>query len=78
MTDAKLDRIIDLLETQNGQVAELMTDYYGDTSRNIEGTKPQVDSNTKNIAEARTAGKVVAWLLGILGSAGFVALLRSF
>ncbi len=78
MTEDKLDHIIGLLVVQNGQVAELMTDYYGDTDRNIVGTKPQVDAVVKDVSRAKTVLKVVGGLLGVLSSAGFVALLRSF
>ncbi len=78
MTEDKLDRIIDLLVVQNGQVAELMTDYYGDTDRNIEGTKPQVDAVVEDVARVKTVVKAFGWLLSLPATAGLVALFRSF
>ena len=73
MSDAKLDEIIGLIKTQNGDVAGLMADYYGDSERSIKGTKPQVDENTLTIDRGRTSIKTLMWAGGLIGVGNIAA-----
>jgi len=73
--------LLELLETQreqNGRWGELVSDYYGDASRSIVGTKPQVDENTLTIDRARTAWRVIWGAITVLSGGTIVALLRVF
>ncbi len=75
------DILLELLATnreQNGTVAKIMSDYYGDAERSVVGTKPQAEANTKAIAEARTVWKTIVGGVSLVGVGTVAALLKAF
>ena len=59
--------ILDGQRQQNGAIAEIKADYYGDINRKIRGTKAMVISHETDINRARTT---VRTLIGFLGAVG--------
>ena len=52
---------------QNGAIAAIKSDFYGDEARKIIGVKPQVAENTLTIDRFRTTVRTVGWLVGFFG-----------
>ena len=64
------DLLLELLHgqrIQNGELARIKTDYYGNLDRDIKGTKPIVAEHDRDIAKAKTYVKAYGALLGIFG-----------
>ena len=79
MTDR--DLLLEILHNQrlqNGTVAALKGDFYGDTARGIEGVKPKVEQHDADITRVRTIARAYAWLLGTIGVGNLLAWIRVF
>ena len=64
------DILLELLlgqRVQNGAIAAIKGDFYGDTDRKIAGVKPKVEAHDLDINRARTTLKTLAFVVGLLG-----------
>lgn len=67
--------LLDGQRTQNGAIAALHGDYYGDPERKITGTKGKVEAHELAIDRGRTTIRTVLAVLGLLGVGNIVAVL---
>ncbi len=72
----KLDQVIRRLDEQNGTVRLLVADYYGDTLRGVEGTKPTVDRHDKDIDRGKTIGKTMIAVVSAIGAGNLILFLQ--
>ena len=68
MTDRQI--LLELLagqREQNGAIAALKADMWGDQTRDVRGIKPQVTAHELAIDRFRTTLRTVGWLAGFFG-----------
>ena len=54
--------------TQNGAIAAIKGDFYGDPDRKIDGVKQKVEAHELQIERARTSARTLIAVVGILGA----------
>lgn len=64
-----------LIRKQNGAVAEVKAEVYGDSTRSLKGLKPLVHEHDDAIKTARTTVRAVLGVVGVLGVGNLVALI---
>jgi len=70
----RTNEALTLIRAQNGAVARISADLYGDTAHAIMGVKPMVREHDQAIDRARTTMRTVLTIVGIIGVGNLITL----